>query len=236
MLDRLPYQLSGGQRQRVALGRALVRDAAVHLLDEPIAHLDAKLRHRLRGELKRLQKARGRTTLWCTPDQLEAMSIADWIAIFRDGIKVGEGTPLDLYERPGNRFVAGSLGDPAINFFDAEVEQLSGAWHLATPQWTLPIAEDGVAALSRLGSERRVILGMRPSDIAVHRERPEAAAIEADVLLFEPLGSYGVITAQAGAQRFKVKTDLELGAGTRAWFVPEPGRYLFFHPETGEAL
>ncbi len=238
LLDRLPYQLSGGQRQRVALGRALVRDAAVHLLDEPIAHLDAKLRHRLRGELKHLQKDRGRTTVWCTPDQLEAMSIADWIAIFRDGVKVQEGTPLDLYERPKNRFVAGSLGDPAINFFDAEVEQRDGAWHLATPQWTLPIAEAGVAALTRLGSERRVTLGMRPSDIAIHRERPESPAIEGGVLLYEPLGSYSVITAQAGGQQFKVKasTDLELGAGARAWFVPEPGRYHFFHPETGEAL
>ncbi len=238
LLGRLPYQLSGGQRQRVALGRALVRDAAVHLLDEPIAHLDAKLRHRLRGELKHLQKDRSRTTIWCTPDQLEAMSIAEWIAIFRDGAKVQEGTPLDLYERPRNRFVASSLGDPAINFFDAEVEQRGGAWHLAAPQWTLPIAEADAAALTRLGRDRRVTLGIRPSDIVIHRERPEVPAIEGDVLLFEPLGSYSVITAQAGAQRFKVKasTDLELGAGARAWFVPEPGRYHFFHPETGAAL
>ncbi|MCH8997589.1 MAG: ABC transporter ATP-binding protein [Proteobacteria bacterium] len=238
LLDRLPYQLSGGQRQRVALGRALVRGAAAHLLDEPIAHLDAKLRHRLRGEIKHLQKDRGRTTVWSTPDQLEAMSIAEWIAIFRDGVKVQEGTPLDLYERPKNRFVAGSLGDPAINFFDAEVEQRGDAWHLATPQWTLPIAEADAAALNRLGSDRRVILGMRPSDIAIHRERPEVPAIEGEVLLFEPLGSYSVITAQAGVQQFKVKAGagLELGAGARAWFVPEPGRYHFFHPETGEAL
>jgi multiple sugar transport system ATP-binding protein len=220
LLGRLPYQLSGGQRQRVALGRALVRDAAVHLLDEPIAHLDAKLRHRLRGELKHLQKDR------------------EWIAIFRDGAKVQEGTPLDLYERPRNRFVASSLGDPAINFFDAEVEQRGGAWHLAAPQWTLPIAEADAAALTRLGRDRRVTLGIRPSDIVIHRERPEVPAIEGDVLLFEPLGSYSVITAQAGAQRFKVKasTDLKLGAGARAWFVPEPGRYHFFHPETGAAL
>ena len=238
LLGRLPYQLSGGQRQRVALGRALVRDAAVHLLDEPIAHLDAKLRHRLRGELKHLQKDRDRTTIWCTPDQLEAMSIAEWIAIFRDGVKVQEGTPLDLYENPKNRYVASSLGDPAINFFDAEVEQRGDAWHLAAPQWTLPVAEADAAALTRIGSDRRVTLGMRPSDITIHRERPEVPAIEGGVLLFEPLGSYSVITVQAGDQRFKVKagTDLELGAGARAWFVPEPGRYHFFHPETGAAL
>ncbi len=238
LLGRLPYQLSGGQRQRVALGRALVRDADAHLLDEPIAHLDAKLRHRLRGELKHLQKDRDRTTIWCTPDQLEAMSIAEWIAIFRDGVKVQEGTPLDLYENPKNRYVASSLGDPAINFFDAEVEQRGDAWHLAAPQWTLPVAEADAAALTRIGSDRRVTLGMRPSDITIHRERPEVPAIEGGVLLFEPLGSYSVITVQAGDQRFKVKagTDLELGAGARAWFVPEPGRYHFFHPETGAAL
>ena len=238
LLGRLPYQLSGGQRQRVALGRALVRDANVHLLDEPIAHLDAKLRHRLRGELKHLQKDRDRTTIWCTPDQLEAMSIAEWIAIFRNGVKVQEGTPLDLYENPKDRYVASSLGDPAINFFDAEVEQRGDAWHLAAPQWTLPVAEADAAALTRIGSDRRVTLGMRPSDITIHRERPEVPAIEGGVLLFEPLGSYSVITVQAGDQRFKVKagTDLELGAGARAWFVPEPGRYHFFHPETGAAL
>ena len=238
LLERLPYQLSGGQRQRVALGRALVRDAAVHLLDEPIAHLDAKLRHQLRGELKHLQKERGRTTLWCTPDQLEAMSIADRIAIFRDGVKVQEGTPLDLYERPKNRFVAASLGDPAINFFDTEVERRGGAWHLATPQWSLPVAEADTPALGRLKDEGRVILGMRPNDIAIHRAPPESPAIEAEVLVFEPLGAYSVVTAQSGDQRFKVKagTDLELGAGARAWFVPEPSRYYFFHPETGEAL
>ncbi len=238
LLGRLPYQLSGGQRQRVALGRALVRDADAHLLDEPIAHLDAKLRHRLRGELKHLQKDRDRTTIWCTPDQLEAMSIAEWIAIFRDGVKVQEGTPLDLYENPKNRYVASSLGDPAINFFDAEVEQRGDAWHLAAPQWTLPVAEADAAALTRIGSDRRVTLGMRPSDITIHRERPEVPAIEGGVLLFEPLGSYSVITVQAGDQQFKVKagTDLELGAGARAWFVPEPGRYHFFHPETGAAL
>jgi len=116
LLDRLPRQLSGGQRQRVALGRALVRDAAVHLLDEPIAHLDAKLRHRLRGELKHLQIESGRTTVWCTPDQIEAMAIADKIVVFNRGVKIQEGAPMDLYERPRNRFVAGSLGDPAINF------------------------------------------------------------------------------------------------------------------------
>ena len=240
LLDRLPRQLSGGQRQRVALGRALVREAEVHLLDEPIAHLDAKLRHRLRGELKHLQMERGRTTVWCTPDQIEAMSIADRIAVFNRGVKVQDGAPIDLYERPRNRFVAGSLGDPAINFFDADVEQRGDAWYLATPEWSLPVAEAYVAPLQRLKDRRRVSVGIRPSDIAIHRDRPEIPAIEADILVLETLGSYSVVTAQAGDRNFKVKAGseatLELTAGARAWLAPDSSRYHFFHPESGEAL
>ena len=240
LLDRLPRQLSGGQRQRVALGRALVREAEVHLLDEPIAHLDAKLRHRLRGELKHLQMERGRTTVWCTPDQIEAMSIADRIAVFNRGVKVQDGAPIDLYERPRNRFVAGSLGDPAINFFDADVEQRGDAWYLATPEWSLPVAEAKAAPLHRLNDRRRVSVGIRPSDIAIHRDRPEIPAIEADILVLETLGSYSVVTAQAGDRDFKVKAGseatLELTAGARAWLAPDSSRYHFFHPESGEAL
>ena len=240
LLDRLPRQLSGGQRQRVALGRALVRDAAVHLLDEPIAHLDAKLRHRLRGELKHLQIESGRTTVWCTPDQIEAMAIADKIVVFNRGVKIQEGAPMDLYERPRNRFVAGSLGDPAINFFDADVEQRGDAWYLATPQWSLPVTDTNAAPLHYLNDHRRVSVGIRPSDIVIHRDRPEIPAIEADVLVLEVLGSYSVVTAQVGDQSFKVKSGsdvaLELDAGARAWFAPDASRYHFFHPESGEAL
>lgn len=238
LLGRLPRQLSGGQRQRVALGRALARDASVHLLDEPIAHLDAKLRHRLRSELKHLQKERGRTTIWCTPDQLEAMSIADWLAVIREGTKVQEGRPSDLYERPRNRFVAQSLGEPAMNFFEAEAEQRSGVWHLTTAEWSLSVAGRDAAPLTRLNGKRRVTLGVRPSDIGIATEHPEAPAFEGDVVTFEPLGSHSVVTAKTDAQTFKVKTggDVELDPGDRVWFTPNPSKYHFFDPDSGEAV
>lgn len=238
LVDRLPWQLSGGQRQRVALGRALVRDAAVHLLDEPIAHLDAKLRHQLRGELKHLQRDRGRTTIWSTPDQLEAMSVADRVAVFKEGVLVQEGNPRDLYRRPRNQFVALSFGDPAINLFDAGLEQRDGSLFLVGADWSLPVPAPRAEALQAHNVPQRVTLGLRPSDIAISRARQEASSFEGDVLMVEPLGSYSVIAAKLGKQECKVKTtaDGDLEAGTRAWFTPDPAGFHLFHPETGEAL
>ena len=116
MLNRFPKQLSGGQRQRVAIGRAIVRKPAVYLMDEPISHLDAKLRAHMRGELKRLQKDLGRTTIYVTHDQLEAMAMADRVAVMRLGVIQQFTTPDELYNNPVNMYVAGFIGDPPINF------------------------------------------------------------------------------------------------------------------------
>jgi multiple sugar transport system ATP-binding protein len=122
LLERFPRQLSGGQRQRVALGRALVRNPKAYLLDEPIAHLDAKLRHRMRGELKRIQMDLGITTLYTTPDQLEALSLADHIAVINNGAIEQIGTPDEVYNKPANGFVARFVGDPPMNMLESNLD------------------------------------------------------------------------------------------------------------------
>ncbi len=119
LLERLPRQLSGGQRQRVAIGRAVVRDARLFLFDEPLSNLDAKLRDEMRSEIKRLHQELGKTMVYVTHDQVEAMTLADRIVLLRDGRIEQEGAPLELFERPRTRFVAGFLGSPAMNFIPA---------------------------------------------------------------------------------------------------------------------
>ncbi len=123
LLHRLPRELSGGQRQRVALGRCLVRNPAVYLMDEPIAHLDAKLRHKMRADLRQFQRRVGITTLWATPDQLEAVSMADRIVVLAAGRVASAGSPDELYERPESLTVARLVGDPPMNVAEARVEQ-----------------------------------------------------------------------------------------------------------------
>ncbi|MFQ5693138.1 MAG: ABC transporter ATP-binding protein [Nitrospinota bacterium] len=241
LLDRLPRQLSGGQRQRVALGRALVRKASAHLLDEPIAHLDAKLRHQLRGTLKRLQKERGITTIWTTPDQLEAMSIGDRIVVLNKGVIEQIGSPSELYERPKNQFVARSLGEPPMNFLDARIHQRDGAWFLdmeGAGGASLSLPPETAGPLMEKNGGDRVTVGIRPSDIEIRSEPPAAGAAPAEVILYEPLGQYGVATVRALERELKVKTNkgVDYQPGTQAWLVPNPNRYYFFHPQTGESL
>jgi ABC-type sugar transport system ATPase subunit len=238
LLERLPRQLSGGQRQRVALGRTLVRDASVHLLDEPIAHLDAKLRHHLRGGLKHLQRGRGATTLWTTPDQLEAVSVADRIAVFNHGVLEQAGTPADLYERPKNEYVARALGEPPMNIIEADVHRDGGDWGLRLGGASLPVGPGVSGPLGRLNGEGRVSVGFRPSDVAIHLSPPTGPSLETEVIVHEPLGQYGVVTVGAGEDALKVKTGKEVRpeSGVRAWLVPNPDRYHFFNPRTGESL
>ena len=122
LLERLPRELSGGQRQRVAIGRAIVRDARLFLFDEPLSNLDAQLRDGMRAEIKRLHQELGKTTIYVTHDQIEAMTLADRIVLLKDGVIEQQGAPLDLFERPATRFVAGFLGSPQMNFVPCRLE------------------------------------------------------------------------------------------------------------------
>jgi len=238
LLPRLPRQLSGGQRQRVALGRALVRDAAAHLLDEPIAHLDAKLRHQLLATLKHFQKSREMTTLWTTPDQLEAMAVADRVAVLRDGRLEQIGPPQEVYRRPRNQFVAAALGDPAMNVVVARVRREEGKPTLQAGDVTLPAPATLDGVLARLGGEGPVRLGIRPSDIGIGPAPTGMPGLPAEVLLQEPFGAYDVTTVRALGIEMKVKSAsaAPYRPGAAVSLALDPGRYYFFHPETGETL
>jgi multiple sugar transport system ATP-binding protein len=183
LLARFPRELSGGQRQRVAIGRAIVRDAILYLFDEPLSNLDAQLRDDMRVEIKRLHQELGRTMVYVTHDQIEAMTLADRIVLLRDGVVEQQGAPLDLFERPATRFVAGFLGSPKMNFIPAT---------LSANGVTL---KDGTALAlpgrQGLQSGRAVILGLRPQFITMAGASlaPGHVRVPVTIELVQPTGS-----------------------------------------------
>jgi multiple sugar transport system ATP-binding protein len=193
VLERYPGQLSGGQQQRVALGRALVREPAVFLLDEPLSNLDAPLRDELRRELHLLQRRLRVTMLYVTHDQVEALTLGDRVAVLRDGRAQQIDNPLALYQRPCNRFVAGFLGWPRMNFLDGQLCCREGTWSLAGGGNELPLPEVGVAWRSLAG--REVTLGIRPQHLTVAAGGP-AGRLQMEVSLVESLGEDRLLTLQ----------------------------------------
>jgi multiple sugar transport system ATP-binding protein len=194
LLGRKPGELSGGQQQRVALGRAIVRDPAVFLMDEPLSNLDAKLRARMRTELQRIQEDLGVTTVYVTHDQTEAMTMGDRIAILDGGRLQQVGTPLECYHQPANRFVADFIGEPAMNFYAVERrdERLVGE------ALAVPLGEDMAAAV---GERTRLTLGVRPEDVVLHGERTVETDIEATVDVVEPVGDANNVYLLLGETR-----------------------------------
>ncbi|MFC4405523.1 ABC transporter ATP-binding protein [Haloarchaeobius iranensis] len=191
LLDDHPRELSGGQQQRVALGRAIVRDPEVFLMDEPLSNLDAKLRTQMRTELKALQDDLGVTTVYVTHDQTEAMTMGDRIAILDDGELQQVGTPLECYHRPANRFVAGFIGAPSMNFLDVVVE----GELLVHDQFQYRVSAETTEAI---GDRPKVSLGVRPEDIRIVDDPAGENVVEASVHLVEPLGDLSHVTLNCG--------------------------------------
>jgi ABC-type sugar transport system ATPase subunit len=191
-LERKPNTLSGGEQQRVALGRSLIRQPRILLLDEPLTNLDAKLRHDMRAELKRLHRQFGMTIVYATPDELEALSMGEEIAVLRNGAVVQRGTPDEIYERPVDTYVAGKIGSPHMNMLRATL----GTGTVETPLGTFA---------ARAGSGRagdQALLGIRPSDI---RLAPgEGGAIATRVHLVEPLGDVTVVSVETGGETLRM--------------------------------
>src|SRR5690348_9514134 len=192
LLSRRPGQLSGGQAQRVALGRALVREPQVFLMDEPLSNLDAKLRTQTRGEIRRLQQEVRTTTVYVTHDQVEAMTMGDRIAVMNNGLLEQVGSPEELYERPANRFVAGFIGSPAMSFFDAAAN--GGGVHAAGLELALPAPRAGVAGA--------VTVGVRPEHVRRWNGRSDLIGpVAGQVAFVESLGRETFLGVDAGGSR-----------------------------------
>jgi multiple sugar transport system ATP-binding protein len=237
LLERKPKQLSGGEQQRVALGRAIVREPKVFLMDEPLSNLDAKLRLHMRAELKRLQKELEITTIYVTHDQAEAMTMADRIAVMRSGVLLQLATPEETYNHPSSSFVAGFLGSPPMNFIDCSYSEKDGRAFLDAGVFTLDVSE--YASLIREnGSGSDLILGTRPEDLLLHRNRPSGDAVEAEVYVVEPLGAQIIVDLKIGDNMAKGMNPegAILHIGDKVWVTFRKNKMHIFDKKTDTAL
>jgi multiple sugar transport system ATP-binding protein len=229
LLERYPRQLSGGQRQRVAMGRAIVRDPAVFLFDEPLSNLDAKLRVQMRAEIKALQQRLASTTIYVTHDQIEAMTMADKIVVMHDGVVEQIGSPLELYDRPANQFVAGFIGSPAMNFIKARLEGEQSPTLVTASGVKIPL----VAAAPRAAPGSEIILGVRPEHVSLGGQQ----AIPAEIMVIEPTGYETQVIAKLAGQDMTCvfRERLSGGPGDRIGLTFE-GPLHFFDAQTGAAI
>jgi len=235
LLDRKPSQLSGGQQQRVALGRALVKEPDVLLLDEPLSNLDAKLRILMRAELKRLQKELKITTVYVTHDQVEALSMADRIAVMNAGRLQQYAEPHELYNKPSNLFVAGFIGAPPMNFIEGSIREINGEYYFDAGAFKLKLSKDLGELIVSKSSD--VILGFRPEHAKISL-REVQNAIKGVVYVTEPLGRDMVVNVKIGDMIVKVLTepDLRLTPGKDIWLVISEDKMHFFDKSTEKAI
>jgi ABC-type sugar transport system ATPase subunit len=232
LLDRRPAQLSGGQQQRVSLARALVKRPDILLLDEPLSNLDARLRHEMRGEIKRLQKEVGITSIFVTHDQLEALTMADRVAVMRDGRLQAYATPDELYARPGNQFVAEFIGMPPMNFLPAQLAARNGSYVASVDSIDIPL----VAAPKARGETTQATLGIRPEHLAI--VAPGAGDANGEVYIVEPMGREQIVDVQIAGRRLRAIAPpgftTRIGERVGLHFAPE--RLHLFDATSGERL
>ncbi len=229
LLTRRPRDLSGGERQRVALARAIVRSPRAYLMDEPLSNLDARLRVQMRGELKRLQHELGTTTIYVTHDQAEAMTMANRVAVMRNGKLQQFDTPLNIYNRPAHRFVAEFVGTPSMNFLEGRIEPQTGSFNSNGVRLRLNAAQ--IESL-KLDTEQRVTLGIRPEHIQISPIRRDGW-LQASVYVTELMGSETfVFLTLGGGERFiaRAPADFRAEVETNVWFELDIDKAHFFHP------
>jgi len=235
LLDRKPGELSGGQRQRVAMGRALVRDASTFLFDEPLSNLDAKLRMKMRTELAEMRGRLDKNMIYVTHDQIEAMTLGDRIVVMSDGKIQQEGSPEELFKRPANRFVAGFIGSPTMNFLDAQLEGANGHLMASGDGFKLQIGDE---TASRLQGQNKaeVTLGIRPSSFNADAEI--GSPITLRVVVSEYLGAHSVLVTRCGPEEVLVEADsaAPIPSNSTMTFGIEPDAIMVFDKETGVRL
>ncbi|TEU20690.1 MAG: ABC transporter ATP-binding protein [Anaerolineales bacterium] len=212
LLNRRPGFLSGGQRQRVALGRALIREADVYLLDEPISHLDAKLRHHMRGELKAMCAEKDATVIHVTHDSHEAMALADRVAVINKGQLMQLGSPDEIFQQPANEFVAGFVGEPPMSFMDMEyaVEDGQSVFRIPENDIRLPASPEVDAYVKEKGLPDTFRLGVRATDVTVLSSADETHNVPGEAYVTETLGHRNLLTAKLGNNLVQVVTPPEL--------------------------
>jgi multiple sugar transport system ATP-binding protein len=232
LLKRKPKALSGGERQRVALARAVVREPRVYLMDEPLSNLDAKLRVHMRGELKRLQHDLGTTTIYVTHDQAEAMTLAHRVAIMRDGQLQQFDTPMKIYNRPANRFVAEFVGSPSMNFLEGQID--FSARRFSSNGIALSLTQN---QLDRLKGYSRVTLGLRPEHIQVSVNE-QAGWLPGKVYVTELMGNETIVFLQLGEEKLLARASADFRADIEAsvWIKLETDKADFFDSTTEEAI
>jgi multiple sugar transport system ATP-binding protein len=237
LLDRKPKALSGGQRQRVAVGRAIVRKPKVFLFDEPLSNLDAKLRVQMRAEISSLHSRLQATMVYVTHDQVEAMTMADKIVVLKSGLIQQIGSPLELYNHPVNRFVAGFIGSPPMNFFTVSMREDGGKLIADEEENKVEIAaEFGDRLKAYIGKE--IIMGIRPEDLVYQEKGQTPKSFKAKVTVIEPLGAEIHVFADTGKHSMvaRVAPRFEFHVGDDVFFEPDLSKVIFFDIETEKAV
>jgi len=236
LLKRRPKELSGGQRQRVALGRAIVRDPKVFLMDEPLSNLDAKLRVQTRVELKNLQKRLGTTTVYVTHDQAEAMTLADRVALMRQGVIQQVGSPTEVYAHPANKFVAGFLGSPTMNFIDGVVRGTDSGAVFDCGEFSFAL-DPALARVVSGNASKDVTYGVRAEDVGVTTQ-PKEGGVEVTVFGSELMGSEQFVHGMKEKLKIVARAPMEFQApiGTSVWIDLASPKAHLFDAKTEKAL
>ncbi len=235
LLERRPRELSGGQRQRVAVGRAIVRNPRVFLFDEPLSNLDAKLRVQTRVELLKLHQQLKATSIYVTHDQIEAMTMGDRIVIMLDATIQQVGSPMEVYQKPANKFVAGFIGSPAMNFAPARVTEEGGKLFIKGKGFKFEVPQESAGGLESY-RDREVTFGIRPEDVRLETNGGGGSnSFEAVVDIVQPVGSDIFLDLDVSGDSItaRVESSTEVTGGDRLRFTPVPGRLHAFDTDTG---
>jgi multiple sugar transport system ATP-binding protein len=238
LLDRKPHELSSGHQQSVGLARALTREPAVFLLDEPISHLDTRHRIRMRSYLKSLHQEFGYTMIYVTHDQEEAMALADRIAVMNLGLIIQVGTPDEIFNNPADTFIAGFIGEPPMNFLNCEYVQENGQGFLKFNGISMAMPPQYQPLIQKAEIPKHLISAIRPFYIGIGLEKSDRHTIPAEVFIVEPLGDISIVSVNVLDTRLQVVTRPDFRAETKQpiWLAFDPGRTVLFDAETERAI